>query len=48
MTTYQALFNGWSRFRSDDIAAVIFDDAPTADQILRDQFPHPRIRLGFS
>ena len=38
MTTYQALFNGWSRFRSDDIAAVIFDDAHTADQILRDQF----------
>ena len=38
VTTYQALFNGWSRFRSDDIAAVIFDDAHTADQILRDQF----------
>ena len=38
VTTYQALFNGKSRFRSDDIAAVIFDDAHTADQILRDQF----------
>ncbi len=38
VTTYQALFNGRSRFRSDDIAAVIFDDAHTADQILRDQF----------
>ena len=38
VTTYQALFNGKSRFMSDDIAAVIFDDAHTADQILRDQF----------
>lgn len=38
VTTYQALFNGWSRFKSDDIAAVIFDDAHTTDQILRDQF----------
>ena len=38
VTTYQALFNGKSRFRSDDIAAVVFDDAHTADQILRDQF----------
>ena len=38
VTTYQALFNGRSRFRSDDIAAVIFDDAHTADQMLRDQF----------
>ena len=38
VTTYQALFNGKSRFRSDDIAAVILDDAHTADQILRDQF----------
>ena len=38
ITTYQALFNGKTRFRSDNIAAVIFDDAHTADQILRDQF----------
>ena len=38
VTTYQALFNGRSRFQSDDIAAIIFDDAHTADQILRDQF----------
>ena len=38
VTTYQALFNGRSRFRSDDIAAVILDDAHTADQILRAQF----------
>ena len=38
LTTYHALFNGRTRFRNDDIAAVIFDDAHTADQILRDQF----------
>ena len=38
VTTYQALFNGKSRFGQDDIAAVVFDDAHTADQILRNQF----------
>ena len=38
VTTYQALFNGRSRFSSDDISAVIFDDAHTAEHILRDQF----------
>ena len=48
VTTYQALFNGWSRFRSDDIAAVIFDDAHTADQILRDQFSLSITRGGMT
>ena len=38
VTTYQALFNGKSRFSSEDISAVIFDDAHTAEHILRDQF----------
>ena len=38
VTTYHALFNGKTRFRSDDVSAVIFDDAHTADHILRDQF----------
>ena len=38
VTTYQALFNGLTRFRSDDLAAVVFDDAHTAEQILRDHF----------
>ncbi len=40
LTTYQAIFNGKTIFsRHDhDIAAVIFDDAHTADQILREQF----------
>ena len=38
VTTYQALFNGKSRFAKHDISAVIFDDAHTAEHILRDQF----------
>ena len=38
LTTYHALFNGKTRFRKDDVSAVIFDDAHTADNILRDQF----------
>ena len=38
VTTYQALFNGKTRFRYDDLSAVIFDDAHTADNVLRDQF----------
>ncbi len=43
VTTYQALFNGKTRFRHDDVSAVIFDDAHTADNILRDQFT---LRIG--
>ena len=38
VTTYQALFNGKTRFRRDDLSAVIFDDAHTAENTLRDQF----------
>ena len=38
VTTYQALFNDKPRFASDDISAVIFDDAHTAEHMLRDQF----------
>ena len=38
VTTYQAMFNGLTRFKSDDLAAVVFDDAHTAEQMLRDQF----------
>ena len=46
ITTYHALFNGRSRFRNDDLSAVIFDDAHTADNILRDQFSlHIRRKL---
>jgi hypothetical protein len=38
ITTYQALFNGLSRFPNDQPTAVIFDDAHTAGHLLRDQF----------
>ncbi len=38
LTTYQALFNGKSRFFREDIRAVVFDDAHTAEHLLRDQF----------
>ena len=38
LTTYQALFNGKSRFRRDDVAAVIFDDGHAASHIIRDQY----------
>ncbi len=38
VTTYQALFNGKTRFRADDVSAAVFDDAHTAEHILRDQF----------
>ena len=43
ITTYQALFNGKTRFRSDDVVAVIFDDAHVAEHLLRDQFS---LRIG--
>ena len=48
VTTYQALFNGKTRFKSDDIAAVIFDDAHTAEHILRDQFTVSVTRAEFA
>ena len=38
VTTYHALFNGKTRFRTHDIMAAIFDDAHAAEYILRDQF----------
>lgn len=38
ITTYQALFNGRSRFFKEDIVAVIFDDAHAAEHLLRDHF----------
>lgn len=38
ITTYQALFNGRSIFFSQQIAAVIFDDAHAAEHLLRDHF----------
>ncbi|MGH2415708.1 MAG: DEAD/DEAH box helicase family protein, partial [Microcystaceae cyanobacterium] len=50
LTTYQAVFNGKSRFLQDLPQAIIFDDAHTAEHLLRDaftlrlrreKFPHP-------
>ena len=38
ITTYQALFNGKSIFFDQEIKAVIFDDAHTAEHLLRDSF----------
>lgn len=38
ITTYQAIFNGMSRFLSDDIVALVLDDAHTAENIIRGCF----------
>lgn len=38
ITTYQAVFNGKSRFLQDNPKAIIFDDAHTAEHLLRDYF----------
>lgn len=38
LTTYQALFNGKSKFRNEDIAAVIFDDAHAAEGMIKNHF----------
>lgn len=38
ITTYQALFNGKSKFFRDAPSAVVFDDAHTAEHLLRDHF----------
>ncbi len=38
VTTYQALFNGRSRFFDDGVGGVIFDDAHTAEHLIRDHF----------
>lgn len=38
LTSYQALFNGKSRFRREEIGGIIFDDAHAAEHLLRDHF----------
>lgn len=38
ITTYQALFNGRSKFFSEDINALIFDDAHTAEGMIKNHF----------
>jgi hypothetical protein len=47
ITTYQALFNGKSRFVREEIQAVVFDDAHTAENVLRDQFTLSITHSGF-
>lgn len=43
LTTYHALFNGKSRFFRESVDAIVFDDAHTAEHLLREQFT---LRLG--
>ena len=38
VTTYQALFNGKSRFQREDIGGIVFDDSHVADNILKNSF----------
>ncbi|OHX41425.1 MULTISPECIES: helicase C-terminal domain-containing protein [Cytobacillus] len=38
LTTYQAMFNGLSRFAREPILGLIFDDAHVASHIIRDHF----------
>jgi hypothetical protein len=38
ITTYQALFNGKSKFFKESLAAVVFDDAHAAEHLIRDHF----------
>lgn len=38
LTTYQALFNGKSRFFNKEIAGIVFDDSHAAEHLLRDHF----------
>lgn len=38
ITTYQALFNGWSRFFQERPEAIVFDDAHSAEHLIRDQY----------
>ena len=47
ITTYHALFNGKTRFTRYDIAAVVFDDAHTAEHLLRDYFSLSIRRVSF-
>lgn len=38
VTTYQALFNGKSKFFREDIGGLIFDDSHVADTVIKDSF----------
>ncbi len=38
LTTYQALFNGKTKFKNEEILAVIFDDAHAAEGMIKNNF----------
>ena len=38
ITTYQALFNGKSKFSQEDIGGIIFDDSHVSGSVLKDSF----------
>ena len=38
VTTYQALFNGKSKFNSEDIGGIVFDDSHVSGSVLKDSF----------
>ncbi|HIP13337.1 MAG TPA: DEAD/DEAH box helicase [Arcobacter sp.] len=38
ITTYQALFNGKSRFFDEDIGGIVFDDSHVSGSVLKDSF----------
>jgi hypothetical protein len=38
LTTYQALFNGKSKFFNREIAGIVFDDSHAAEHLLRDHY----------
>lgn len=38
VTTYQALFNGKSKFTREDIGGIVFDDSHVSGNVLRDSF----------
>lgn len=48
ITTYQAIFNGRSKFFNEDIEAIIFDDAHTAEGMIKNHFSLDIRRQQFS
>ena len=47
ITTYQALFNGKSKFFRENLTAIIFDDAHAAEHLIRDHFTLRITRSSF-
>ncbi len=44
ITTYQALFNGKSKFFHEDIGGIVFDDSHVSGSVLKDSFTLPILR----